>query len=302
MKKNIYCVSFLLLFYTLKAQIGINTPNPQAILHVDGAKDNTATGVPTIAQQANDFVVTATGRIGIGTTTPSQKLEIQTGGTPASPVSGFKLADGNQNSKYVLTTDDQGSATWKAVGMTAYYGTIGAYNTSQNFTVSSPNYWTGSSITLPPGQWVVNIFMIINFDNFPFQVSTPPNNGAWIRSTFCDSSTVFAKTNDFVAGRTLVSGSITGPANYNTMSGSVIINNKSGNKKTYYYWRDISEIYDYSGSPSIYNDSSQSNISPNPYHNTNFKNSKFSDAKLIGFGQSKWGENIIYAYPVISGS
>ncbi|WP_431610004.1 hypothetical protein [Chryseobacterium sp. 'Rf worker isolate 10'] len=54
----------------------MNTPNPQAILHVDGAKDNVSSGVPTAAQQANDFVVIANGNVGIGIITPTKKLDI----------------------------------------------------------------------------------------------------------------------------------------------------------------------------------------------------------------------------------
>ncbi|MCS3868439.1 hypothetical protein J3D55_001355 [Chryseobacterium ginsenosidimutans] len=52
------------------AQIGINTSNPQTAFHIDNAKDNPATGTPTATQQANDFAVTSTGSVGIGTTTP----------------------------------------------------------------------------------------------------------------------------------------------------------------------------------------------------------------------------------------
>ncbi|MGE8556681.1 MAG: hypothetical protein ACN6OB_22390 [Chryseobacterium jejuense] len=52
------------------AQIGINTSNPQGSFHVDGAKDNPPIGEPSVAQQANDFVITANGNTGIGTTTP----------------------------------------------------------------------------------------------------------------------------------------------------------------------------------------------------------------------------------------
>lgn len=59
--------------------VGINTSNPQGVFHVDGAKDNPATGAPTEAQQDNDFLVTSTGSTGIGTTTPhiSAKLEVK---------------------------------------------------------------------------------------------------------------------------------------------------------------------------------------------------------------------------------
>jgi hypothetical protein len=53
------------------SQIGINNTNPQAIFHVDGGKDNPNTGTPSAIQQRNDFVVTSTGRVGIGITQPS---------------------------------------------------------------------------------------------------------------------------------------------------------------------------------------------------------------------------------------
>ncbi|MDC8106827.1 hypothetical protein ACNFU2_18265 [Chryseobacterium sp. PTM-20240506] len=75
MKKSIipFCLCFSIAYY---AQVGIGTKNPQAILHVDGAKDNAATGVPTTAQQANDFVVTATGNVGIGNANPQRSLDV----------------------------------------------------------------------------------------------------------------------------------------------------------------------------------------------------------------------------------
>ena len=47
-------------------QVGINTTNPQGIFNVDSGKDNPVSGVPTTAQQANDFAITSTGSVGIG--------------------------------------------------------------------------------------------------------------------------------------------------------------------------------------------------------------------------------------------
>ena len=67
---------------------GINTRNPQAILHVDGAKDNPLTGSPSTAQQSNDFVVTAAGNLGVGMITPTTKLEINSG---TNGISGLKF-------------------------------------------------------------------------------------------------------------------------------------------------------------------------------------------------------------------
>lgn len=61
---------------TSKAQnVGINTSNPQATLHIDGAKDNSALSIPTSSQIANDVVFTSLGEIGIGTLTPAVKID-----------------------------------------------------------------------------------------------------------------------------------------------------------------------------------------------------------------------------------
>ncbi|WP_370899666.1 hypothetical protein [Chryseobacterium gossypii] len=70
MKNKSFTVIALTLFWSLSAQVGINTTNPQASFHVDGAKDNPLTGAPSAAQQSNDFAVTSDGSVGIGTTTP----------------------------------------------------------------------------------------------------------------------------------------------------------------------------------------------------------------------------------------
>ncbi|PRB04930.1 hypothetical protein CQ046_06550 [Chryseobacterium sp. MYb7] len=58
------------------SQVGVNTANPQAAFHVDGGKDNPATGAPSAAQQTNDFAVTPTGAVGIGTTVPTNTLDV----------------------------------------------------------------------------------------------------------------------------------------------------------------------------------------------------------------------------------
>lgn len=76
MKKNAFLLSLLLSGTAAYAQIGINTPNPQGILHVDGAKDNPASGTLTAAQQDNDVIVTQLGKLGIGNTNPTSKLEV----------------------------------------------------------------------------------------------------------------------------------------------------------------------------------------------------------------------------------
>ncbi|MFN1218042.1 hypothetical protein ACKW6Q_13815 [Chryseobacterium kwangjuense] len=62
------------------AQVGINTSNPQAVLHTDGAKDNPSSAIPTAAQAGNDVVFTANGEIGIGTLNPSVRIDARSAG------------------------------------------------------------------------------------------------------------------------------------------------------------------------------------------------------------------------------
>lgn len=96
------------------SQVGINTPNPQGSFHVDGAKDNVSTGVPTVAQQSNDFVVLSNGNVGVGTLNPSNKLDIRSTTNGA-----LKIVDGTQGKARVLTSDANGVATWKDLPVSA---------------------------------------------------------------------------------------------------------------------------------------------------------------------------------------
>ncbi|MGM5630539.1 hypothetical protein O2K51_06505 [Apibacter raozihei] len=78
MKIKLHLLGFISSITILSGQVGVNTLNPQAVLHIDGAKDNPTADVPTAVQQSNDFVVTSAGSVGIGTMTPdaSSILEI----------------------------------------------------------------------------------------------------------------------------------------------------------------------------------------------------------------------------------
>ncbi|MGV0924084.1 hypothetical protein [Empedobacter tilapiae] len=65
---------------SLFSQVGINTENPQQLFHTDGkssaATTNPTTGVPSVAQQVDDVVITNQGRVGIGVITPTQSLDV----------------------------------------------------------------------------------------------------------------------------------------------------------------------------------------------------------------------------------
>lgn len=103
------------------SQVGINTTNPLGILHIDGAKDNPATGTPNVSQQANDIVATADGMLGIGTLTPTARLELNSGTVNGA----LKITDGTQGIGKVLTSDASGLATWQIIPA---WGTSGTGN------------------------------------------------------------------------------------------------------------------------------------------------------------------------------
>ncbi|ASW74154.1 hypothetical protein IQ37_03215 [Chryseobacterium piperi] len=94
MKKKFLTIGMLSISATAISQVGINTPNPQATFHIDGAKDNEITGIPTAKQQSNDFVVTSEGNTGIGTTKPDPSADL----TLASTNRGFLPNKVNLNS------------------------------------------------------------------------------------------------------------------------------------------------------------------------------------------------------------
>ncbi|KAA2215407.1 hypothetical protein [Chryseobacterium sediminis] len=76
MKKKILLPTVILCSCLAFGQVSIKTTNPQGTFHLDGAKDNNLTGTPSVTQQTNDFIVTSSGNVGIGTTAPAAKLHI----------------------------------------------------------------------------------------------------------------------------------------------------------------------------------------------------------------------------------
>ncbi|SUJ01472.1 Uncharacterised protein [Sphingobacterium spiritivorum] len=106
MKKKINSLKTSLLLLTwlfgvavLQAQqTGINTKNPQTVLHVDAKKDNSP-----VIQEADDFVVTSSGNVGIGTISPTHKLDIR---------GKIQIIDGGQQVGSVLTSNASGLAIW----------------------------------------------------------------------------------------------------------------------------------------------------------------------------------------------
>ena len=219
----------------INSQIGVGTQNPQGVFHVDGNKDNNSSGIPSIAQQSNDFVVSSGGYVGIGITNPTRKLDIKSTTTPA-----LRIEDGTQQAGYVLMSDANGNGQWKALTQsivgtfpaTGYTGPVEQYT----------NIWTNISITLPPGKWLVltNILLKAN----PSPVS---GNGAWVRLQWSSAPNAANTTN--ITG-SLNSGIYVAP--YGLASGSSVINNTSTNNTTYYLNLAGTNVFSNGGSGPVY--------------------------------------------------
>ncbi|PTT70927.1 MULTISPECIES: hypothetical protein [unclassified Chryseobacterium] len=96
MKKNCTIVALVLSVFAFSqtGNVGINTVNPMYTLHIDGGKDNPSTGNPTTDQQSNDFVVTNTGKVGIGTASIGTGYMLNiVGPTNADPTTQASSAD-----------------------------------------------------------------------------------------------------------------------------------------------------------------------------------------------------------------
>lgn len=143
--KNIIVLSTLLFSAVTFGQVGVNTQNPQGTFHIDGAKDNPVTGAPSTVQQANDVIIDSSGNLGIGTTTPSTKVEVINSTSGA-----VKITDGTQGNNKIFVSDANGAGTWQntspAVVIESNSGSllpvgIGLTYLGANATVTIPGYY-----------------------------------------------------------------------------------------------------------------------------------------------------------------
>lgn len=101
----IIIVSFVLNTFVAYSQVGVFT-EPLTVFHVDAGKDNTTTN-PN--RMLNDVCVTSSGNIGIGTITPTTRLEIHQDPNVASSV---RIVDGSSMTNKILQSNADGTARW----------------------------------------------------------------------------------------------------------------------------------------------------------------------------------------------
>lgn len=204
MKKKISLILIAVsLIANANAQIGIQNEKPLGLFHIDPKKDTNANGTSGIS---DDVIVTATGQLGLGTVTPTTKLDVR--GT-------FRLRNGEQANAKVLVSDAAGNAHWQDRPRMDVIEVDNVNTTLASKTFTTTPTYTGISITLPAGGW-----------QLMFQVTcTASNNMFW---DLCPSGTSYSLT-DAPNRRVMSSG-------LNPVSVTAIYFVNNSTTTTYYLW------------------------------------------------------------------
>ncbi len=167
-----------------------------------------STSLSLVTNGVSKINITPIGYVGIGTLIPSEKLEVN---------GSIKITDGTQGAGKVLTSDAAGKATWQNVG-SLIVGTLpNAQVVPQTFTGANVYSYSGASIVLPAGKWIIYS---------AFVTSNPNASGTNIQGFLSSSSVTYAPpvsiTNTYAPG--FLKGSILLPnqADYNVSIPQVI--------------------------------------------------------------------------------
>lgn len=175
--------------------------------------------------------------VGINTDNPKETLHVK--GTMR-----FEPAVSTTNpaaaANKILTSDANGTATWRNVALPVNNAITATYGTGTNVTRTgsgiSSAYATGTSITLPPGTWIVSFAMDVNV-TMNDGTAMSKNKAVWVRSSLFNSTTTedYTASSGDIQDRPLISKEITGPATHTMMIGEFTVRNSGSANKTYYY-------------------------------------------------------------------
>ncbi|MCT2407900.1 hypothetical protein NZD88_10150 [Chryseobacterium antibioticum] len=163
--KKIILLLATIAFGFMHSQVGINTANPLGVLHVDGLKDNPATGAPTAPQGSNDFTVTSVGSVGIGTIAPNASaiLDVNVDGLAIGSKKGLlgpKVALTSQTDQATIPSPvagllvyNLGTAGLSYVGYVFWNGTEWRTFSNGSLAPGTLGTITCNGVTLSPGTY-----------------------------------------------------------------------------------------------------------------------------------------------------
>jgi len=267
------------------SKIGINTQEPTATLDINGTAR--VRNLPIGARTDQMVTADADGNLrqmAIPTT------NTYTGTAPVN-VSSSNVISVTPGFVGQVLTSTASAVNWQYPALQMIMCDVGAgvgLGTNVNWPTAAGgnqmiNKQTGSSITLPPGKWMVYVQMLMPIQNFP-----PAGDFLWLRTSFSNAANSYAISPDIdnTIGTQFISGSYYGmskngalPISYTMMQGFVIINNTTAASKKYFYFVhscDTNNGYPVSGTSPI----------------------------VVGFGGTgatgnQWGEDVMYAIPIL---
>lgn len=167
--------------------------------------------------------IKGTGNVGIGTTNPTEKLEVN---------GKIKITDGTQGNGKVLVSDINGTGTWTTTNSIkpAVTGVFAGGGGNPNSTTS---VYCNTYIDLPPGKWMI-------FGTYLLAGSTtlPSGQSVFVRTTF-QLSDIVTGANPYVVSGGLISGILAGPTDFGIANGQTIINNNTAGTIRFYMWANI---------------------------------------------------------------
>lgn len=186
MKKYILYSCTLLINSFAFSQVGIGTTNPQGVFHVDAGKNTIVGG--TSSNFSDDLTITATGNVGIGTLSPSTKLELN-----STTAGAIKIVDGTEGVGKVLVSDAAGVGTWQTLPVFKYAvnGSFSPAATIISDNTATQNKFTNGFIVLNKGRWLVNIGLSIRLNSVDANTNVNPY---WLQLYLSDTTSGITNT------------------------------------------------------------------------------------------------------------
>jgi|SRR5690606_18687135 len=191
----------------------------------------------------------AFGQVGVETDNPQEALHVK-GSMRFEPTD----SDSSVGVGYTLVSDEQGNARWQNLNLektsiaanynSNSYETIIDYS-ARPWTVSGHNFrYTGSTITLPKGKWMVMMSLGIYVENkLATEVAfhpLPDGRHIWVKVGMFDTNADDIEGNnsstaDIHGSAQYVSSAIIGPNTNGLVTGELFIDQQSDTPKTYYF-------------------------------------------------------------------